>query len=104
MDGYSTRVPVIIKPSYVVSLERYNGLTWIHCIVEKWTPTIRRQLSQDFESLVYLHDDPIYAIHEIGDTKHEKFLALFKFQYLQNIIGSDNNERQIYIRSKSWEQ
>lgn len=98
MEGYSTRVPVIIKPSYVVSFERYNDITWIHCIVEKWTPNIRRQLSQDFETLVYLHDDPIYAIHEIGDQKHEKFLALFKFSYLQNITGADGIERQIYIR------
>lgn len=98
--GYSNRVPIIIKPNYVVSFERYNDMTWIHCIVDKWSPTIRRNLSQDFESLVHLHDDPIYAIHEIGDLKHEKFLALFKFQFLQPIVGADNVERHVYLRSK----
>jgi hypothetical protein len=98
--SYTTRVPVIIKPEYVVSFERYNELTWIHCHVNKWSPAIRRNLSQDFESLVHLHDDPIYAIHEIGDTKHEKFLALFQFQFLQSIVGSDNVERHVYLRSK----
>lgn len=98
--GYVTRVPVIIKPDYVVSFERYNDMTWIHCSVNKWSPTVCRGLSQDFESLVYLHDDPIYAIHEIGDVKHEKFLALFKFNYLHAIIGDDGIERHVYIRSK----
>lgn len=98
--GYATRVPVILKPDYVVSFERYNDMTWIHCDVNKWSPTVRRNLSHDFESLVYLHDDPIYAIHEIGDSKHEKFLALFKFQFLQPIVGTDNVERHVYLRSK----
>lgn len=97
--GYETRVPVIVKPEYEVLFQRYDGLTWIHCNVKKWSPTIRRQLSQDFESLVYLHDDPIFAIHEIGDTKHEKFLALFKFTFLRSIVGTDNVERHVYIRS-----
>lgn len=100
MEGYSTRVPVIIKPSYVVSFERFNNATFIHCLVSKWTSSVRRSLSQDFETLVYLHDDPIYAIHEIGDHKHKKFLDLFKFAFLQNVIGADNIERQVYIRSK----
>lgn len=97
--GYAQRVPVIIKPDYVVSFERYNDMTWIHCQVTKWTSHVRRNLSKDFESLVYLHDDPIYAIHEIGDSKHEKFLALFKFQYLQPIMGEDGIERHVYLRS-----
>lgn len=100
MNGYATRIPVIIRPDYVVSFERYNDMTWIHCHVNKWTSHVRRHLSQDFESLVYLHDDPIYAIHENGDTKHEKFLALFKFQYLQPVLGQDNIERHVYLRSK----
>lgn len=98
--GYDTRVPVILKPFYQVFFQRYNGTTWIHCLVSKWSPQVRKQLSQDFESLVHLHDDPIYAVHEIGDTKHEKFLALFKFEYLQDILGLDGVLRQIYIRSK----
>ena len=102
--GYSTRVPVIIKPFYVVSFERYDNITWVHCDVLKWTSGVRRALSQDFDKLVYLHDDPIYAVHEIGDKKHEKFLDLFKFKYVQNSVGTDGIERQIYIRSKSWEQ
>lgn len=100
MDGYSTRVPVIIKPSYVVSFERFNNTTWIHCDVNQWTPTVRRNLTQDFETLVYLHDDPIYAIHEIGDKKHEKFLDIFKFKFFGSVLGRDNVERHVYFRSK----
>lgn len=97
--GYETRVPVILRPFYTVYFQRYNNETWIHCDVVHWSPSARKQLSKDFEQLVHLHDDPIYAVHEIGDEKHKKFLDLFGFRFLRNIIGTDFKKRQIYIRN-----
>lgn len=98
--SFEARVPVIVKPEYVVYLSKYNGNTMIHCDVYKWTPTIRRRLYDDFGLLVYLHDDPIYATHEIGDRKHKKFLDLFGFEFVRPIIGTDLKLREIYVRSK----
>lgn len=99
MNGYQVRVPVIIKPDYVVSFERFAGTTWIHCIVGQWSKTVRQNLSDDFEALVKIHNEPIYAIHEIGDEKHEKFLALFRFTYFQDVVGADGVTRAIYRRN-----
>jgi hypothetical protein len=99
MNGYQVRVPVIIRPCYSVSFERFHGMTWIHCIVGRWSKTVRQNLSDDFEALVKMHNEPIFAIHEIGDTKHEKFLALFKFHYVQDVVGVDGVTRAIYRRN-----
>lgn len=98
--SYSTRVPVIIKPEYTVSFERYLGLTFIHCSVVKWSPAVRKRLMDDFLSLVYLHDDPIYAVHEIGDEKHLKFLRLFGFKFVKQVKSTDLKLREIFVRSK----
>lgn len=98
--SFATRVPVIVKPEYTVFLSKFNGDTIIHCDVRKWTPKIRRKLQEDFGCLVYLHDDPIYATHEIGDSKHKKFLDLFGFIFVKQIVGTDLKLREIYVRSK----
>lgn len=94
----SSRVPVIVKPFYKVFLENYKGSTIIHCDVFKWTPSIRRSLQEDFGLLVYLHDDPIIAFHEIGDKKHKKFLELFGFVFVERVLGLDLKYRELYVR------
>jgi hypothetical protein len=50
--------------------------------------------------LVRIQKQDLYAVHDIGDEKHKKFLALFDFQFLQDFVGLDGQNRQIYVRSK----
>lgn len=88
-----TRVPVIIKDDYIVFFERFQGLTFVHCTVRRWTKSVRASLKHDFTHLCALHDQPIFAVHEIGDTKHEKFLALFGFRFL-----SRDGKRAVFVR------
>lgn len=95
----SDRVPVIVKPFYKVYFQTYKGSTIIHCDVFKWTPAIRRALHEDFGLLVYLHDDPIYAFHDIGDKKHKKFLELFGFTFVEQVLGLDLQFRELYVRN-----
>lgn len=95
---YETRVPVILKSDYTVSFERYAGLTFIHCDVRRWSKGVCRSLFSDFTQLCALHEQPIYAVHEIGDTKHEKFLNLFGFTYLSRITDITGVLRDIYVR------
>lgn len=92
------KVPVIVKPHYKVYFEPFRGSSVIHCDVYKWTPAIRRALHEDFSLLVYLHDDPIYAFHEIGDKKHKKFLDLFHFEYVGRVLGQNLQFRELYVR------
>jgi len=51
-----------------------------------------------FDDLVSIQHKDFYAIHEIGDKKHEKFLTLFGFEYLEDFVGADNKLRQRYVR------
>ena len=58
---------------------------------------VRKQMLAD---LVRIQKQDLYAVHDIGDEKHKKFLALFDFQFLQDFVGLDGQNRQIYVRSK----
>jgi hypothetical protein len=48
--------------------------------------------------LLMLQKEDIFAIHEIDDKKHAKFLALFDFKFLKDFVGLDGLSRQIYVR------
>jgi hypothetical protein len=74
------KVPVIVRKDYTVSLERTSGMTFVHCdITGRWSKTVQKSLDQNWQALLHLHTDTIYALHTPGDRKHEKFLHLFGF-------------------------
>jgi hypothetical protein len=90
------KVPVIVRPSYTVSLESTSGLTFIHCDVHsKWTPETARALKRDWRVFTFLHEAPIYALHDPADIKHEKFLKQFGFTY-SGEFQSDDGLQHIY--------
>lgn len=93
------KTPVIRRKDYVVCFESYHGLTFIHCECASWSKTIKQNLIKDFDVLCSIHEPPIYAFHEIGDSKHLKFLEMFGFKYLHNVVGLDNIERQLFERN-----
>ena len=81
---------------YSLRLEEHNGYTFIHCDVHvPWTKTVKKKLQEELQNILQ-EVQPIYAIHEIGDNKHLKFLTMFGFEYLQNVVGVDLKERQVF--------
>jgi hypothetical protein len=48
--------------------------------------------------LVSIQKQDVFAIHEMGDKKHAKFLGLFGFEFLQDFVGLDGQHRQIFVR------
>lgn len=56
---------------------------------------IRKKMLAD---LISIQKQDLYAIHDIGDSKHAKFLGLFKFKFLKDFVGLDGLQRQLYIR------
>lgn len=92
------KIPVISTENFILYLEQDNGYLFIHCdVLNTWTKRIKQQLSNSFKELTDLYAQPLYALHTKTDKKHEKFLKMFNFSYLQTIVGLDNNEYDIYV-------
>jgi len=90
--------PVISTKDFILYLEQDNGYLFIHCdVLEKWSKEVKHKLSDSFKELTEKYKQPLYALHTKTDKKHEKFLKMFNFTYLQSIVGLDNNEYDIYI-------
>jgi hypothetical protein len=92
------KTPVIYNTYYTVYFENYRGATFVHCDCAKWTKEIKKQLRQDFNKLLSIHRNDVYALHELNDAKHEKFLKVFGFSFLSEFIGVDGLARHIYVR------
>jgi hypothetical protein len=92
------KIPIVNREYYIIYLEDYLGLTFIHCDVKsKWTKTVKQELLQSFKDLTTSLNKEIYALHSPEDNKHKKFLEMFNFKYFNTVVGNDNNEYQIYV-------
>lgn len=89
------KVPVAVCEDYTLFLEDDSGFSFIHCDCARWTNTVRKRMLADLASI---QKQDIYAIHEVCDRKHAKFLDLFGFKFLKDFAGLDGQHRQIYVR------
>ena len=89
------KVPVAVCKDYALFFEIDKGFCFIHCDCIRWTNTVRKQMLSD---LISIQKQDVYAIHEVCDRKHKKFLALFGFKFLKDFVGLDGQRRQLYIR------
>lgn len=101
MVQQSFRIPVIQTKQYRVMLQglMINDVqyTFVHCDVLEPSVSSIRNLLLDWNTFVDLHNGPLLALSELGDEKHQHFLELFKFKYLQDLKGSDDVTRKLYI-------
>lgn len=96
---HQLKVPVVRRPGYTLYLEQAAPAhTFIHCDVHgRWSPRAKRELIADWSTLLRLHGGPIYALHEPGDRKHSKFLAMFGFRWAASF--TDRHHRRMEIHS-----
>ena len=92
------KTPVIQSDNYIVYFEAYEQHNFIHCDCFGWSKQIKKQLIEDFNLLTSVYRKDIYAIHELGDNKHLKFIQIFNFTYVKDIVGLDNITRQLFVR------
>lgn len=90
------KVPVYQDNDFVLKYEEHEQGTFIHCDVFNWNKTVKSKLANVWGVLSNFHGGPIYALHDIHDRKHEKFLIMFGFSVLRPL--PDNKE--IWIWSK----
>ena len=95
------KTPVIIRDHYIVYLEDYQGMMFVHCDVYKWNKTISKDLKSNFSILKKLLRTPIYALHEecLGN-KHKKFLDKFGFVHFGNHTDTKGNPVEIFINEE----
>lgn len=92
------KTPVVVKNDYVVYFEDDCGFTFIHCDCMRWSKSVRKELKVDLDCLFKSYNKDVYAIHEIDDAKHEKFVGIFGFDYLKDFVGMDGKARQMFVR------
>ena len=91
------KVPVITTDKFILYIEEYSNLFFIHCdVLTKWTKETKKELQQAFSILVKNYKE-LYATHSPEDKKHKKFLKMFNFSYLQSIKGNNGNDYDVYI-------
>lgn len=98
------RIPVIVRDAYTVEYEcivyEGNPVIFVHCkIHKKWSKDIKRALTKDFHALTELTTMPLFALHDLDDPKHKRFIEMFGFtKFLQ---GEDlPKNRAVYILEK----
>lgn len=93
------KTPFAFTPFYTLYLESYNNNSFIHCDCLKWNKSIKESLIDDVEKFVTIHRKPIFAIHEIADLKHLKFLKILGFVHHSDFKGMDNIMRQLFVKT-----
>ena len=92
------KVPVLQTPEFVLYLEEFDGLWFIHCdVLVKWTKSVKSNLAKWFDVLTKECGKELYALHSPNDKKHERFLKMFDFSYLNSFKGTDGNNYDVYI-------
>jgi len=92
------KVPVLDTDDFILYMEELEGNSFIHCdVLVKWNKTVKKKLQLAFSLLTKEYGKELYALHTPKDKKHEKFLKMFNFSYLQSFTGKDGKDYDIYI-------
>lgn len=98
MTPVVSKVPVVTRPEYVLLIEMYQGLPFVHCdVLVRWSKTVKRKFLADWQELNALMGQPIFAVHPKDDAKHLKFLRLCSFIYVADILGLDGIVRELHM-------
>lgn len=92
------KIPVVNRDEYVVYYENVEGNMFLHCDCYKWNKTIKKQIITDLDKLKELYKGSWFALNTFNDSKRYKFLNMVGFSFLKQIIGTDGNNHQLFVR------
>lgn len=69
----------------------------IHAVLHKWTPRVLRRLQREWPAFRSKFTDDIYATAKVEDTNWRKFVELFGFKPLIEVLTVSDGPRLMYI-------
>ena len=91
------KIPVITTDYYIIYTEDVNGLLFVHMDVLKWTKSIKKEFSKDWNDWARKQKQPIYAMPFIDDEKMSKFVSMIGFKLIENHNCLDGITRKLYL-------
>jgi hypothetical protein len=91
------KFPVVNRQEYIMYLELFSNLYWLHTDVFKWSAETKKHYIKDLNQLQSLLNAPLYGL--VDNDKLGKFGEALGFKFINNIVGQDGTTNQIYIRS-----
>jgi hypothetical protein len=96
------KTPVVNRPDYIIYLEYFNNMYWLHTDVFKWSAETKKHYIRDLDQLQLLIASDLYGLVEDYNLKLGKFGETIGFKYLRDLLGNDGNLYRIYSRSLKW--
>ena len=93
---------VVCRHGYTISLEEDCGKLFLHCQVNRWTPSVARAFNSDVSDVIAAQGCPVYAMTTAphgGDwTKWRKFVTRHGFRFHTTVTIADGTRHAIYMR------
>jgi len=96
-DKIKGKVPVCIRKDYIVYLELFDNLLWIHVDVKRWSARVKRDGQRDFILIQSLIGKPIVALVREDDIKLLRFAKSFGWLEKCQIVLLDGSKAFIYV-------
>lgn len=94
------KLPVIQDKDFIIYLEYYKDLFWLHTDVFSWTATVKKKFISRLDQLQQAMDTAIFSL--VDNDKLEKFAKAIGFEFYQTTLGFDNQEYKVFIRRNKW--
>jgi hypothetical protein len=91
------KIPVITTNDYIIYTEDVNGLLFVHMDVLKWTKSIKKEFSKDWNDWARKQNQDIYAMPFIDDEKMSKWTSMIGFKVIENHKCLDGITRKLYL-------
>jgi hypothetical protein len=95
----ATKTPIVNRPEYIIYLEYFNEMYWLHTDVFKWSSEVKKKYLKELDTLQSLLNTTMYGLVEKENIKLGKFGETIGFTYLRDLQGNDSILYKIYTRS-----
>jgi hypothetical protein len=93
------KTPVVQRQNYVMYLEFFADMHWLHTDVFKWSSEVKTKYLEDLNLLQYLVNMPLVAMVEEDNKKLAKFAEIIGMKVLDKVSLNNGKVGYVYTRS-----